>query len=436
MPYTDLIREAKETVVTIKNLAEAEAALAAYAQPVPHITRKDITLKRIRPFMPLVGSPQDQLRIIHVAGTSGKTSTAYYIAALLAATGKKTGLAVSPHVDSITERIQINGRNISEADFCSELGVFLDLAQAADPRPSYFELLHAFTLWVMKRQNVFYAVVETGVGGLHDATNIAARADKICVITDIGFDHTDLLGQTLPAIAAQKVGIVHDRNNLFMYRQAEAIMAVIETWTAKHRAPLHVTIETAERQAYSTDFGSLPAYQQRNWLLAHYVYQYLRERDNLPHLTRQALQATQQIQVPGRMDVKQLQGKTLVMDGAHNPQKMAAFVDSFRRLYPGVKPAVLLALKDGKEYEALVPLLTPLASRIITTTFRTAQDLPVVSMDAEVLAAAFRDAGTPAESIPDNRAAFRALMAASENVCVITGSFYLIGQIRNNEHLA
>src|ERR1700689_2040317 len=234
IPYTDLIREEQETVVKFNNLKEAERALAGYALPKASIKRKDITLERIIPFMNLIGNPQDKLRVIHVAGTSGKTSTAYYMAALLAAGGNKVGLAVSPDIDSITERIQINGQDIAEAELCAELGVFLDIAQQASPKPSYFELFHAFTLWAMERQSVDYVVVETGVGGLLDATNISGRPDKVCIITDIGFDHTELLGKTFRAIAAQKIGIAHDQNNVFMSPQADEIMAVVEDWAAKH----------------------------------------------------------------------------------------------------------------------------------------------------------------------------------------------------------
>ena len=420
----------------IRNLREAEAALAKYVPLSPHLRRKDTTMERIVPLMELLGNPQDRLRIIHIAGTSGKTSTSYYMAALLSATGQKVGLATSPHIDSITERIQLNGRPVSEVLFCSELDAFLELVDGARPQPSYFELLYAFTLWVLDRQQVFYAVVETGVGGLHDATNIATRADKVCVITDIGFDHTALLGKTLPAITSQKVGIVHEGNNLFMYRQAGEIMAVVEQWTERHQAPLHVTTEAAERRSYGGDLDAMTEYQQRNWLLARYVYNYLKKRDSLQSLTRQALQTTQGITIPARMDIKRIGGKTLVMDGAHNGQKMTAFVNSFRRLYPGVKPAILVGVKEDKDYDELVPLLTPLASRIITTTFRTTQDLPVISMAAEPLARAFRTGGAVAvEAIPDQRAALRALLDGPEEFCVITGSFYLLAQIRNNEHL-
>lgn len=423
--------------MTIKNLGQAKKLLMAYMPVSPNMTPKDTTLQRIGPVMELLGNPQDRLKTVHIAGTSGKTSTAYYMAALLTATGQKTGLTVSPHVDSITERVQINGQPLTETEFCDELGVFLDILGRVNLRPSYFELLYAFTLWVLTRRGVDYAVIETGVGGLHDATNVAKRADKVCVITDIGLDHTRLLGDTLSAITAQKVGIVHDNNHLFMYRQADEIMSVVEQWAGQHEAPVHVLSEADEQQAYHDDLGAMPDYQRRNWLLAHHVYRYLAERDNLQYLTRQVLRETQTLQVPGRMDIRQLGSKTIVMDGAHNEQKMTAFVSSFKRLYPGVKPAVLLALKQGKEYKRLVPILSPLADRIIVTTFSSAQDLPVTSMDAELLARAFRAGGAAhVESVPDHQAAVHALLAAPEKVCVITGSFYLLSQIRNNEHLA
>ncbi len=419
--------------MTIRNLREAEAALRPYVPLVKQLTGKDTTLERIRPLMELLGNPQDELKTIHIAGTSGKSSTAYYLAALLQTAGQQVGLAVSPHVDSVTERAQINGQPLAKTDFCGQLGDFLDIVERAEQKPSYFELLYAFAIWVFDRRDVDYAVIETGVGGLYDATNVTARPDKVCIITDIGFDHKHLLGNTIAEIAAQKIGIVHDLNHIFMYQQTGEVMAVAKRWTADHQAPLHIVDDLAEGQGVNS---RLPAYQQHNWSLAWHVYEYLRQRDNLQNLTRQALRKTQHIQIPGRMDIRQAGGKTLVMDGAHNAQKMAAFINSFRQLYPDIKPVILLALKESKDYRELGPLLAPLAARVIITTFNTSQDLPVVSMDSKRLAQAFRTAGVShVENIADQRAAYQVLMAAPEKVCVITGSFYLLGQIRNNEHL-
>jgi dihydrofolate synthase/folylpolyglutamate synthase len=351
--------------VTIRNLQQANEVLATYVPVATQLSVKHIKLDRILPLMELLGNPQNELRIVHIAGTSGKTSTAYFMAALLRAGGNKIGLTVSPHIDSVTERIQLDGQPISEATFCDELGQFLDIIEPAERRPSYFELLYAFAMWLFVRLRVDYAVVETGVGGLLDATNVTTRPDKVCVITDIGFDHMHLLGNTIAEIAAQKIGIVHDHNHVFMYKQGDEVMEVARDWTSRHDAPLRVIDETADEEQVPTVI--MANYQRRNWLLAYQVYRYLEERDGLQHLTSQALQETQTIQVPARMDIKQLKGKVLIMDGAHNEQKMTAFVSSYKQLYPDNKPAILLALKAGKEYQTIVPLLAGLASRVIVT---------------------------------------------------------------------
>lgn len=417
--------------MTISNLQEAEAALRPYVPLVKQLTGKHTVLTRIKPLMKSLGNPQDRLKIIHIAGTSGKTSTSYYMAALLKAAGLKVGLTVSPHIDSITERIQIGGRPMDEAEFCRELGIFLDIVQQTEHKPSYFELLYAFVMWVLSRRDIDYAVVETGLGGLQDATNVAARPDKVCIITDIGFDHQQVLGRTLPEIAAQKIGIVHDHNHVFMYRQPDEVQSVMDEWISAHHAALHL-VKGEEKPAGNL----LPAYQWRNWLLAYNAYKYLRDRDNLQNLTSQALSKSQLAQVPARMETRRINGKTLIMDGAHNGQKMAAFADSFRRLYPEAKPAVLLSFKTGKEYKEAVELLAPLASRVIVTTFAAMQDVPIKSMPPDELAEAFVRAGAQnVKIIADSADALKALLAGKEEACVITGSFYLLGQIRNNEIL-
>jgi dihydrofolate synthase/folylpolyglutamate synthase len=415
----------------LQTLDDAEAALRPYVPLVAQLTGGDTTLQRIEPLMSLLGNPERRLRIVHVAGTSGKTSTSYYIAGLLQAAGQKVGLTVSPHVDKVSERVQINSLPLSDADFCSELEEFLELVDQAAQPPSYFELLYAFSLWVFERQAVDYAVIETGMGGLHDATNVAKRADKFCIITDIGYDHMQVLGHTLPEIAMQKIGIMHAGNVGITYQQDEVVMEAYVEWTAAHNATLEVLTEDIERHASGQSLDHLPLYQQRNWLLAYAAYRRLAARDQLPLLRAQQLLETQQIQVPARMQIVTYGDKTIVMDGAHNEQKMTAFADSFRVKFQATKPAVLLALKTGKEHEAVSPILTQLASQIIVTTFDTSQDLPAVSMDPEALAESLRVAGaTNVQVVPDQRLAYDTLMKTAESVVVITGSFYLLSQLR------
>src|SRR5262249_17023197 len=144
----------------------------------------------------------------------------------------------------------------------------------------------------------------------------------------------------------------------------------------------------------------LPEYQRRNWGLAFYCYEYLKARDGLQALSQTELLQTQRTVVPGRMQIKPVQGKTLVMDGPHNFQKMTALINSFQQQFPGVKPAVLLAFKDDKDYEPVIPLIGNFADQIIITTFSTSQDLPVHSADPKGLVKSFQTQGFQAQAIP------------------------------------
>ncbi|HEX5743832.1 MAG TPA: Mur ligase family protein, partial [Candidatus Saccharimonadales bacterium] len=334
--------------------------------------------------------------------------------------------------DGVNERVQINGKPMPEAEFCKELGKFLDMVGGAAKKPSYFEVLTAFALWVFERQDVDYAVLETGLGGLYDATNVTRRPDKICIITDIGFDHMHILGDTLAKIAAQKAGIIQGRNHVFMYGQAADVMRAVRRHASEQGAKLHVLDEQAERRVWKKDLADMAAYQQRNWLLAHGAYRYLEKRDGLKNLSRKTLLKAQAVRIPGRMDIVDLNGKVLVMDGAHNGQKMGAFIKSFQHMYPGVKPAVLISLRDTKDYHDLIPLLRPFAGRVITTAFTASQDTYIRSMDPKLLAKDFRAGGISEVTVIDRHdEAFKALLDSPEQVCMVTGSFYLLKQVKD-----
>lgn len=412
----------------IRNFAEAETVLARYIPQVRELLGKDITLARMMPLMKLLGNPEKRLKIVHVAGTSGKTSTCYYIANLLGKSGKKVGLTVSPHIDSIAERVQINGQPISETEFCDGLSEFLEIIKNADPTPTYFELLIAFAYWYFAKVGVDYAVIETGLGGLHDATNLPVGPDKICVITDIGIDHTHVLGNTLREIAGQKAGIIHSGNRIFMYQQSPVVEIFENQATEKH-AILNV-LSNVEEQGGDA-WNQLPQYQKRNWYLAKKVYDHITASDSLPSLSQQQIESSMQTQIIGRMDTKQVGDKTVIMDGAHNEQKIQAFVSSFQKLYPTQKAAILLSLKEGKEYEAVLPLLKPICSQLIITTFDTMKDLPLHSIDPNILATAATNAGfTNIQIISNTKDAYTELLQTSDALLLVTGSFYLISVVR------
>ncbi len=412
---------------SIRTFVEAEAALAIYVPQVKELLGKDLMLERMPPFMHHIGNPEKKLEIIHVAGTSGKTSTAYYMASLLKAAGASVGLTVSPHVDTVAERVQLNLEPLSEAKFCEALSEFLMLIENFEPLPTYFELLVGFAYWCFAREGVDYMVVETGLGGLHDSTNVADREDKICIITDIGYDHVRVLGNTLPEIARQKAGIIHAKNQVFIHTQQPEIIEVFERTCHEKGATLHIVDEPFEAE-------DLPLFQQRNWSLACSTYDYLAQRDGLKVLQADELARARSIRVPGRMDTRQIGDKTVIMDGAHNQQKMRAFVESFQAQYPGQQAAVLLGLKQDKDYPGVIDELVPITQELILTTFAAAQDLPVRSIDPETIAAYCRSKGyNRIRVMPDHQQAYAALSEASSKLLIITGSFYLLSQIRAEE---
>lgn len=412
----------------IRSIDEATSILQNYVPEVASYTGDGMSLDRMWPLLELVGNPQNKLKAIHIAGTSGKTSTSYYIAHILQKSGKRTGLTVSPHIDSITERLQIDGAPVSEEFFCQELGEFLSLIENSSIKPSYFELLVVFVLWVFVRAHVEYAVIETGMGGLLDGTNVLQRVDKVCVITDIGLDHTAILGDTLSKIAFQKAGIIHEQNVVIMYNQADEIMDQVRSRSREKKAQLRVVDNKPDAVDYS--LSNVPDFQKRNWILAHEVCKIVAQRDEFT-LTKLN---PEQVVVPGRMDIQKYNDSIIVMDGAHNEQKMQTFVQSFMKQFHGERADILLALKTGKEYMSVIDALMPIQKSVVLTTFRLQQDMPITTQDPKVLADYCQQKNIDAVVVEDLETALNMLLGKNSKVKLITGSLYLVGQVRRLMH--
>jgi dihydrofolate synthase/folylpolyglutamate synthase len=412
-------------------MQEVENALRPYYEVAKQTTGKGITVERVARLMAHVGNPEQSLKVIHIAGTSGKTSTTSYIAALLTAAGQKVGHTVSPHISSLTERVQIDGKPLPDQKFFELLGEFLELVADAPETPSWFELIIAFALWVFAKEKVDYAVLETGMGGLHDATNVCNLPDKICVITDIGLDHTQWLGSTRVQIAGQKAGIIHPGNVVLMYEQSPEIMQVVKFKTNQtKRAELYVQHQDLLANVYGHDIDAdLPLYQHRNWLLAYATYRYLVRRDGLPLLATEALKHTQTI-VPGRMESVRVGNKTVILDGAHNAPKMQAFIDSFQGRYGKRKVPVLLALKKDKEEADIGPIIAKISSQIIVTAFHGSQDWPVEAQDPEHLAEAMSNFVEDVRVTENATDGLHELLATDDDLVVVTGSFYLLSEVK------
>lgn len=409
----------------IHNIHDAEHALQKYIPAVKDIIGKDITLERMVQFMAHIGNPQNNLKVIHIAGTSGKTSTSYYTAALLQHSGLKVGLTVSPHIDTVAERVQINGQPLQERDFCAYLEEFLMLIKNSPVEPTYFELLVALAYWVFDKEGVDIAVIETGMGGLQDGTNVVERDDKICVITDIGYDHMHVLGNTLSDIAAQKAGIIQHKNVVCMYQQSHVIMQSIRERVEQQDADLHIVAKT------SINTSNMPVYQQRNFSLALYVANIFLTRQNSV-CSDTAINKARLTYIPARMDIKTISDKKILFDGAHNQQKMRAFVASVQQQFPHKKFVILLAMKQGKEYADVLAELQPIVESLILTEFAFTQDIPSVSQSCESIQHQASKLGIETSIISDQKQAFHHLLKSVKDVGIVTGSFYLIAQLRHS----
>jgi dihydrofolate synthase / folylpolyglutamate synthase len=411
----------------IKSFAEARTALSEF-QTAPWSST--YTLDRIRALLHHVGDPQESLNVIHIAGSSGKSSTAYYTAALLEATGAKVGLTVSPHMLELNERVQINHVLLPEQEFCQRLGAFIDLVRASGIQPSYFEIMVAFAFYEFARQQVDYAVVEVGVGGLTDSTNAISRDDKVCIITDIGLDHTNILGKTLPEIATQKAGIIHSHNHVFAYQQPPEVMTVIHETCLRQKAHLHEVIQPSVVPAVS---AALPLFQQRNLYLAEQAVDYTLVRDGKQSLTAQQVSIGAAVYIPGRMEVFHVHGKTVVFDGAHNPQKMTSLVNSMQARYPDMSVATLVSFVDGRDsrWQHALDVLGAYADDFIITAFnQAADDMPKTSLPSQTIADYLQHQGKPYMVESDCVKAYELLLQRPEPVLLITGSLYAYHTIR------
>ncbi len=407
----------------ITSLEEATAAFLAYSPPG---MKGKYTLERMVELMAFLGNPQEKVKVVHIAGTSGKTSTAYFIRALLEAAGKRTGLTVSPHIVAVNERLQIDGEPLNETSYLAYLNRFFALLQGTNIQPTYFELLIAFAYWVFAEEKLEYAVIETGLGGLLDGTNVVQRPDKVCVITDIGLDHTDILGETVEEIAAQKAGIIQHKNQVIMHAQSAEINAVFAARATEKQASL------AYVKPQSQTVKTVSALQKRNWQLAFATFEYVRHRDALPVLSPDRVEWAALQTPPGRWEFYRYKDKTIILDGAHNPQKMELFARSLTQ--QGVKDAALmmnLMSAPEKKIQETVAIIAPFARHVIIPEFAAGQDLKSRhSVDGKELAALFVAEDVTAQLAGSVEAAVAMLLSRPEKTLIITGSLYLVSFAR------
>lgn len=407
------------------SIEQAQAYLLGYS-PLK-LDGETYTLGRMQKLMRRLGNPQDSYKSIHVAGTSGKTSTAYFIRGLLQASGQRTGLTASPHVERMTERVQIDGTPLPDDIFLSYLNEFLGvIEQWSDLQPTYFELLVAFAFYVFAQEKVDYAVVEVGLGGLLDATNVMTRKDKVAVITPIGLDHTQVLGETVAEIALQKAGIIQNGTPVFIAPQPpEAARVILDVCRRRHAVYHEIS------GAIGSD--SLPPFQRRNLKLAEAVYQFVGNRDGLTPISQPIREKVSRQTPPGRFETYEQGAKTIIFDGAHNTQKLAAFLDAYRKTGRIDDTVWIVGLVDAPDAKlhSCVKLLVEQPGTFIMTEFQAGQDLKArQSVDAVRLGQLAASYGRKVDVVIDAEQAMTLALKTPGSHIVVTGSLYLVGQLR------
>ena len=337
--------------------------IVTYIEEIPRFTRKH-SLAHTREMLLFLGNPQNGKKIIHVAGTNGKGSVCAYLDAMLRAEGKSTGLFTSPHLVKMNERIVLNGKQISDEGFCE---VFEETMQAVRrmqdaglEHPTFFEFLFAMAMKAYDRAGMEYIVLETGLGGRLDATSSVEPV--ACVITSIGLDHMEYLGDTVEQIAGEKAGIIRPEVPVFFAQTAPGSDSVIEKTAEKEGCfckkigkdayeilgieDKHIAFSCASAYYGTTTWklNNIGTYQPGNALLAMEVMRYLFKENGHLQEWRTALA---RVKWAGRME--EILPKVYV-DGAHNVSAIQAFARSVPK-NPDGNIILFSAVKD-KEYFA------------------------------------------------------------------------------------
>ena len=404
-------------------------------------------LSRIRRLAGLLGNPQDAYRTVHVTGTNGKGSVSALTAAALTTSGLRTGLYTSPHLSLYNERIRVDGADISDEDFAGTLSKVRAAAEKmlaeGEESPTQFEVLTAAAFLHFAEKNVDYAVIEVGLGGLLDSTNIITPV--VSAITNVTLEHADVCGGTLEGVAEHKAGIIKENVPVVTAAQGMPLDLIRRTAAEKH-APIYVFGEAfvAERisqtnagQAISLSVPALSLsdwryelafaapYQRANSVVAATLLAVLAQKDTRVSMEA-AKRAFSRAAWPGRFERMDVGGQKIVVDGAHNPAGVKALREALDSTFPEEPRVFLLGILHDKAVEEMLDILLRPEDIVFVTQPDSAR-----AESAERLFAAVRTRVRQAEAVPDRGQALdRALTAGKGRLLCCTGSLYLIGELR------
>ena len=359
----------------------------------------NLGLERILAVLNLLGNPQDKLKCIHVAGTNGKGSVCAIIDAILSKAGMKTGLYTSPHIFDYTERIKINGIDISQNDFAKYVFQICDLADKHNIHLTEFEILTAVMFKYFADNNVDVVVLETGLGGRFDATNVI-KSNLCSVITHIDLDHTERLGNTKSKIAFEKAGIIKPDCPVFTCEGYEEIKDKADQCNS-----LFVLVTPFED---TTNLALKGSCQQENLSLALAAVRYL-----FPQISENTIQqALKEVKHPCRF---QLCREDLIIDASHNPNGVMALRESLDFYYPDKKRCFVFGCLRNKDYKRMMQILFSKGDEICFYHFNNKNSCTIEELQntCEYPSKVFQSL----EELPSDR------------LKIVCGSFYMLNEI-------
>lgn len=376
----------------------------------------DPSLEPIRKMCAAMGMPQDAYDCVQVAGTNGKSSVTRMTAAILRGQGRKVGLYTSPELVRYPERMEIDGKVVSDQYFADAVEAALKAAADCDLEATEFELLTAGALWLFAREGVDVAVLECGLGGRWDATSVCAP--KVSVITGIALDHTHILGNTLEAIAGEKAPIIKAGGKAVLAPELAA-REVFDARIAEVGAKT-VEVDPLMGELFSFAVAHMPSYQKQNAAVAFTAAKALVG----PISVEEAEAALRNLQIPGRFETLR-KDPLLLIDAAHNPQSAQVLAEEVHRRFPdrAQRPTLLLGVLADKDVEGVVHELAPLFDRVVCTQSASPRAIAADELAGIVAAAGCTDIRV-IPSIPE------ALSALDTVPTIASGSITVAGEVK------
>lgn len=414
------------------------------------VPAKTAGLGRIKNLMNRLGNPQDQLKIIHVAGTNGKGSVSAMLSSVLMASGYSVGLFTSPHLIKYNERLQINRVPISDHDFEETIlkvqRVYKEIKEDGEEPPRFFEVLTAMGFLYFLKEKVDLVILETGIGGRFDATNVI-KTPILSIITSIGKDHMDMLGNTIQSISREKGGIIKENCPTVLYHSEKSVYNIIKDICKEKNSPLFACQESVitkvayqvEGTTFSLENKSssyayedvflklLGKYQVSNATTALMAIESLRQSGyNIERAN--VYKGLEKANWPGRMELIQTSPKVII-DGAHNEESAKAFVASLQSLTQQPKVTMLIGVLKGKDYKTILKILVPFAHTVIVTQASYGRALPARDLYDEIR----KIEKGPKLILEENLTKAYQMGKESlkeEDVLCCLGSLYLVGELK------